>query len=505
MRNRLETLAVRLENQQPAVILFALFAAYAIALIFPLQRRLWHDELFTYYISQAPDWSTVMWESQYLDLNPPLMYALIRGWHRVFGTGETVSRVVPALAFLGASFGFAAFLRKRVGWLWASACVLLFWASPNFLYATELRPYALLLLFYALTLLSWDAAKSPDTRRVALPLLALFASAMMLCHVLAIFPLGTVYLGEIFRSVRRRKADWPLYICLLLPLAIVPTYFSSTQSGRVATSAYPALYQGGVRKLVIYFGKTLLGIAVPLLGAALVAFGAARAVARNLAGRLKSLSPADFGLGAGLFLIPVIINAMLYLTHGAFFERYCLVTALGISVTAVLLLGWVTGWSRAAALCALVVLAGFVLQGNFLRPLLWRPSPSFVSDQIHTNLPVVAASGLTFLEMDHYEKPELLARLYFLTDPASSLRYAHASIFDGMATEAEYFPFRSTVMPYQEFVQAHRKFLVVGTVNFAEDWLLRKLIAEGAGVNKVSKLLNLSYKDSDVYEITITN
>jgi len=44
-------------------------------------RQLWHDELFTYYIAQAPSLSR-LWEELHLDLNPPMLYlARVLPWH----------------------------------------------------------------------------------------------------------------------------------------------------------------------------------------------------------------------------------------------------------------------------------------------------------------------------------------------------------------------------------------------------------------------------------------
>ena len=501
LKTRATRLALALD-EKPAPLLAIFLLCYVLMLIFPVQRHLWHDELFTYYISQAQDIPTLLWESRHLDLNPPMVYAVTRSWQHAFGTNETVTRIPSTVAFGLASLGYVVFLRRRMGWLWAVAAILLFWASPNFIYATELRPYALLLFFFAALLLSWDAAHSEKHRIWGLVGVLVAGSGMMFTHMLAIFPLGAVYLGELVGTVRNRRVDWPLLVCLLAPLGVVFTYFEANQTQRVQGSAYPPSFQAGPRKVGIYIAKTVMGIALPF-GLALAAV--LLAISPQFSARWKSLRPRDGGLWVGLLSIPLLINLILMQSHSAFFERYALLTALAAAVTALIVIGVLAGWSQGAALCALIVVLGCGLQRNLVRPL-WQASQSVktsVAEQVPPELPVVAASGLAFLEMDHYEKAEFLKRLYFLTDHDAALKYAHALIFDGMALEAKYFPFRSTVSPYYDFVRAHPRFLVVGTMDFAEDWVLRKLVADGAKVQQIRTLKGLPYNDSAVYQVDI--
>ena len=502
LKTRADRFALALERK-PALLIALFLACYVILLIFPVQRRLWHDELFTYYISQAPNISKLLWESHHLDLNPPMVYAVTRGWQQLFGTNETVSRIPSAIAFGLASLGFVLFLRRRIGWLWAVAAILLCWASPNFVYATELRPYALLLFFFSMLLLSWDAAHSERHRYWGLLGVFLSACGMLLTHMLAIFPLGAVYLGELLQTVRHRRVDWQLWLCLLLPLGIVFTYFETNQTQRVQGSVYPPTFQAGPRKIAVYLAKVFLGIAIP----ACLAIGAAFLVARpRFRDSLRKATLADTGLWIGLLSLPFLINLVLMTTHSAFFERYCLATALTIAVSTVILLGAVTKWSRLAALSSTVVILLFALEKNLVRPFWLRTHTVVVAaaDQIPAGLPVVAASGLAFLEMDHYERAEFLNRVYYLTDHDSALQYAHANIFEHMAIEAKYFPFRSHVSPYQEFIRAHPRFIVLGSIEYPEDWLLRKLVAEGAKVQQIGTIQGHLYRDDTLYEIDAT-
>ncbi len=65
-----------------------------------------------------------------------------------------------------------------------------------------------------------------------------------------------------------------------------------------------------------------------------------------------------------------------------------------------------------------------------------------------------------------------------------------------------YFPIRARVVPYREFLAAHPVFLVLGTPDYPEDWLLRALLAGHADVRYLGEFPEL-YKDTQLYEVTV--
>jgi hypothetical protein len=102
--------------------------------------------------------------------------------------------------------------------------------------------------------------------------------------------------------------------------------------------------------------------------------------------------------------------------------------------------------------------------------------------------------------MDHREGPAVVHNLFYLTDHDASMQYAHASIFEGLAKEAEIFPIRAHVLPYKVFLARYHHFFVYGDYDYPEDWLLRKLHADGATIRLVGSV-QAQYKDHEVYEI----
>jgi len=54
-------------------------------------------------------------------------------------------------------------------------------------------------------------------------------------------------------------------------------------------------------------------------------------------------------------------------------------------------------------------------------------------------------------------------------------------------------------------VKQHRKFLVFGTYDFPEDWLLRKLNADGAQLRLIGTVDDPQFKDMQVWQIDSEN
>ncbi len=118
------------------------------------------------------------------------------------------------------------------------------------------------------------------------------------------------------------------------------------------------------------------------------------------------------------------------------------------------------------------------------------------------SLPLITASGLTFVEMQRREPDPLLERIFYLTDKVSAIRYAHATLFEGMPEEALLFHLHGQVAPYSAFLTAHHNFDVLGTFDYPEDWLLRKLQHDGAQIRVLGRL-EASYKDHELYEVHV--
>src|SRR5581483_6769577 len=193
--------------------------------------------------------------------------------------------------------------------------------------------------------------------------------------------------------------------------------------------------------------------------------------------------------------------------------RYGMPTLLAYGILLAFLVAMFTNLSRLAAIAGCCVLLLYIGGMPALRAAVKvvkshrKPLVAEVSepplDAIKPNLPLVAASGLTFLEMNKYESPQLVARLYYVNDRALAIRYAHATLFEGgFERLKQFFPVRANFEEYRKFVLEHPHFLVIGTPDYYEHWLLRRLLDIHATLNYLGDL-DVPYKDKQVYEVTM--
>ena len=180
----------------------------------------WADELATTHIADSSTWAQMMQRSQTLDLQPPLEDALVRMSFHVFGTHEFAGRLPSVISFTVVVACMFLYLRRRsTVWFAAFGALLLLYNQEISYYATEARPYALLMATLGVTLLAYDSIlESLGNVWVARSILLAATTAMLMSHVFGLFALGAFLLAEFVRSLRRRTLDIPTWLALLLPL-----------------------------------------------------------------------------------------------------------------------------------------------------------------------------------------------------------------------------------------------------------------------------------------------
>jgi len=286
------------------------------------------------------------------------------------------------------------------------------------------------------------------------------------------------------------------------------TYFPLIRS--LDQGVFPPLAQGSVKRAGWLYLEILFQ-AAPALAA-----GSAAAFAVVIWRRASVPADKVFGLKAhelafllASLLPPAILNAMAILKHMVFYDRHAILTVMTGNLLVLLFIAFEARTNRLAGMAAALVIVGFAL---FLPG--WRlarlATPAEASetatrkdyDRIHPELPIVANSALTYLEMDHYENPALLARLYYLVDSESAIKYMQSNATEGVLVMKQHFPIRANVSRYADFAATHRHFLVWGAIEKQQGWLLTKLKAEGAQVTEIG-LFESPYEDSRLYEVTL--
>ncbi|MBV9158639.1 MAG: glycosyltransferase family 39 protein [Acidobacteriaceae bacterium] len=507
IRDRLES--ARFTRVHSRLLLAAVILFYLAITALSVSRQLWHDELFTYYIAKSPSLAR-FWQAVHLDLNPPLSYLLVRGSIALIGDSIYATRFPSIIGFLVGSLCFYRFVSKRLGPAFALLAMLVFWATPFFSFSTEARPYGLIVGFFGIAMLAWDAATETRRSGFAIPMLAFAVTGMMLSHFLTVFYILPFCLAELFRWYLSRRFDLPLWAALLVPL-IIPFAYLSTMK-RYQAALFPPSFQASLGKVTGFFYRTLDPESLILLLALCLAMVVAFRRERRVGGSAISSKPLDAVFSVGLLSLPLLINVVVMRSHGVAFHRYSGPTVFAYGLLFAFFLAVYTNANRLAALVASFLLLVYIAGVNLVPPALtvwhtWRTPtrdslpPPFIQG-VRPDLPLVAASGLTFLEMDRYADPVTVSRLYYLCDRELAIHYAHATIFEGFPVLKQYFPIRANVEPYQEFVRQHPSFLVLGTPDYPEDWLLRRLMDIHAIVRYLGDFPG-PYKDSQLYAVSM--
>jgi hypothetical protein len=518
-------------------------------------RHLDHDELYSYYIAQAPTLKQLLLLTRTVDLHPPLSYLLIRISFALFGVSSWSCRLPSVIAILCTAALVFWMARRIFTSLYGIIAVLVFWSVPFTYQADEARPYSLLLCFTALMLASWyRATEVRDTgatsRRWALLTMAVAGFGLLLSHVLGVLPYAAFFGAELVRLRIRRKPDWSLWIALLAPAISVLTYLPLFRSH--AAILFTEQYRVTPMRIVNCYLRSITFLVIPLLVAALIAFlwpkqrqgrSQQESETTRLGSRWAALAPLTFLLGS-LYLVPVAVAIIFAHTGTAFFDRYAFVAIIPISLTPALVLGLRTQRNQMSALAVALVLgavlvlnttgkpwlieqlanlapprvAAFALNAFAAPPIVTEPVVPMVPerlqaalaaapvvsdlDAIDPDLPLVANTGLTFLEIDQEADAELTARLYLLNDRQAATAIAHDTVFENYDRVKRVFPIRGQVAPYCAFIGEHPRFLALGAYNHPQGWLLKKLDRDGANLHLIGVYRGIT-EEAQLYEVTV--
>lgn len=247
-----------------------------------------------------------------------------------------------------------------------------------------------------------------------------------------------------------------------------------------------------------------------------------------------------------LSLLPIAIAILLARSHTAFFNRYGIVWLVPFCIVPAIFLCYRTKRNQIAGTLAVVSLAvvfffnttgkpwligqvSNLLPAKAAAKLLYVlalppiqsvqcptiPAPlraelataPFVShlSSVAPELPLVANTALTFLELDHQEGPEVAQRLYMLTDQQAASSIAHDTVFSHYENVKAAFPMiRGKVESYCAFTSAHPRFVVVGAYNNPQGWVLRELHQDGAQLRAIGTCQN-NTEDCQIYEVVVQN
>ncbi len=474
-------------ERHAGALLAALLLLYTLTTVLRAAAKpLWNDELMGLYVAGLPS-LPAMWRAFLagVDGAPPLHGFMLHAVHAAFGDGEIAVRVPAWIGFGTLLVALFAFTRRRLGTIYGFITVLFLLKTGAYPYAYEARPYGILLGLAGLALVSWQVAADGRRRRPALA--GLFTSLFLgvADHYYAVFVIAALGLGELARTAKRRRFDFPVAAALVLPLTafvpLLPVIHAVRTRLFVHSWAPPHPEQ-----ILATYGLLLRPALVTVVATAIVV-GVLRLI------RYESPDPSgskragfpfhELAALVGFALIPVAAVLVAMAGTGTYAPRYGLPAIIGLS--ALFTLG-VRRLSRGGATTAVLVLLTISLAvvKDTVRAAAAPRDPRAAVLAMHPLLlalpeaPTAVAFGdpHAFVQARHYLPPGITRRFVYLNDPEAAVRYTGDDTAErNFRIEADLVDLG--ISDYRPFVLAHRSFWVYDT---RPRWLVRRLEEEGA-------------------------
>jgi len=114
-----------------------------------------------------------------------------------------------------------------------------------------------------------------------------------------------------------------------------------------------------------------------------------------------------------------------------------------------------------------------------------------------SELPVVVAPGVLFLQFQHYAPVGMQWRIFYPASARNALQFEGSHSTDTNLMSLAKVVDRIYVPPYEDFVKTHRRFFLIVDTLFSP-WMVPKLRADGAD-------FNLRQRDGTqvLYEVTL--
>ena len=428
-----------------------------------LLKPLWFDELATLLVARLDSFAAIMAAlNAGVDAHPPLSFLMIH-WSMSHGGNELITARVPSMfGFWLMSICLYVFASRRGFRVAALLAMFMPLLSGLLYYATEARPYGLILGFSALALVLWQ--NIPETRYGVLTRTALFLAlaADLFTHYYAVLIPIALGLGEVARTTRTKKFDWWSFSAIGAPYVslLILRPMLVAQTGRLGVHwAHPTL------QAVFEFYEISLGpILLPLL---FIVFAVAIYERRRhaTASAIPDLPYEELIAALAFLLIPVLSYLLaVFVTH-TYTGRYSVAGLIGMSI----LFWWLAGrffrrGLQSALLAGLILIALIGLDElrmirRVVRPRSEAPTHDLFPFTFDGTLPIVIHDARDFLPMFHYASRDLKPRLYYLSDAKESVKYSGTVGLDQTLIDFK----KLAALPvdnFDSFVRAHHRFLL---------------------------------------------
>jgi hypothetical protein len=490
----LERLGVRLEGalvRKPWAFALAMSVIFLVCASIKAHRAtFWFDEVLTFYISSLPRLSDI-WRSlmAHADASPPGLHVVTKLSAHILGWNRVGLRLPAMLGYLAMMLCVYFIVRRYAGSLYAMIAALAGFLTYAPFYATDARPYGMVLGLSSIALLCWQNS-SGRFRWYAVPGLFLSLAVAVSLHYYAVLTFAAIGFGEIVRNGREHRIDWPVWgaltfavtpLCFFLPL--IRSNVVLSHGGNVTASL-----SSSIDNTVLFY--------LPNDGIVFAAFVVVTGICVFLFGMKQSTLSATYEVPpihvlatwVVLLLMPLEAFILGRLVTGVYQARYAIVTVIGFSILLPLWMRRLFRGSRSGALITLLFLvlcfAGWYKYSylteryvngftTILPPWLRASNPD--------RLPIVIADPIVFLPLAHSAPEDLRDLLVYTPEGREAVSYGERSAGDyclaGLRGDTPL-----NLPRFSEFTSSHKKFLLLCREAHLEetDWIAPKLRDSGA-------------------------
>ncbi len=480
-RQSIETRLIALLEKRTCWCLMLLTAGYVVVTADRARTKpYWDDELCTYYVASLPRiqdiWSILATGFEQL---PPMMHLLIRCCHGALGDSPISTRLPAMVGFWLLCLSLFVFVRRRLPVIYAFTAAVIPCASGAYYYATEARPYGVVLGACGIALICWQKTTMTPRRWGSLVGLTLALAVANCSHYFASLMVPCLALGELVRSRTLKRLDWPVWLALLAGLSVIFGFLPLMHAARAAMP-FRGLWVEPLSLL-----STLKQLYGPFLNIHVPAIVLAGIVLWLLT---RGGNAEWFRLGNSVVDTPVpaheivafgsLVSLPFCLALASFagilpFARYVIISILGTSVLIVLVLQS-TLTPRACLYVLILLIVCFPINARLAKGVDYPQSLVLSSSEIsnETELPVVVQDA-TLLTAFYYGSPDLRNRLYHIRNTEETHLWS-----DDLARLGAWIPIK--VPSYNEFVSSHDRAILEISEEHVK--LLKRLIRDGARI-----------------------
>jgi len=440
---------------------------FAATSVLAMRKPMWNDELFTYFIAQAPTLSGI-WDALLTgaDQSPFPFYVLTRWSMALFGVNEWALRLPEMVGVWVAAVCLFFLVKSRSSTLYGLMAMMCLLVTNAHFYSYEARPYGLVLGFAAIAWVCWVAAAEGKGRPWSLLGLWGGLSAAVGSHYYAVFVFVPLGVAECVRLYRNRRPDWFLWAAIvggLLPLGFLWPLIQQASGYSRGFWATPS-WKGVPDTYSTLLMPAPLLFMLLLISAGVIAYLRQGRSARTSGSALPAIPDHEWGAALAFAALPVIGVAVTLCTTGAFTPRYVLPTVLGISaLVALTLFQLCNGRALLGVVGGVLAAMGFVMLTVRALPYTTAsaidPVADFLTVSATDELPIVISDPHNFMMLAHYAPIGLSSRLVYLADPDASLRHmGHDTMDRGMMDLNPWF--RMNVKDARAFQQSRDRFLL---------------------------------------------